>query len=185
MKEERGKQKTWVVAVVLGLLVSFGVGALAGGIAGYFVGRRTESRVRTFVVPRLEIPSPQTPEEPPILGYVGRGGAVILSVVENSPAERAGLRAGDIIVEVNKESLSPDADLAECISRYDPGDTIELAIMRGGRERTLEVKLGRHPNKGGETPWLGIEYRTMPQFEFHFEGPDRRRFNFDSRGWSD
>ncbi len=187
MEEERRKQKTWgVVAVVLGLLVSFGVGALMGGAAGYFIGRTTESRVRTLVVARPEVPSPEIPEEPRVLGYVGRAGAVVTNVVEKSPAERAGLRVGDIIMEVDGESLAPDGDLAERVLGYEAGDRIELTVLRRGRERSIEVKLGRHPDKGGETPWLGIEYRAMPsRLEFRFEAPGRPRFNFGNRGWSD
>ena len=97
----------------------------------------------------------------------------MLKVTEDSPADDAGLRPGDLIVEVDGEELGEEETLSDLISFYEPGDEIELLVIRRGRERTIEVELGRHPDRGGETPWLGIEYQSVPGLGFRIEIPDR------------
>lgn len=85
--------------------------------------------------------------------------ALILSVEPNSPAERAGLRAGDWITAVDGQALGPDADLAARIAAHRPGDHIAVTIWRPGEgERVVEVILGEHPQQPGHA-YLGIRYR--------------------------
>ncbi|GBD09040.1 hypothetical protein HRbin22_01287 [Candidatus Thermoflexus japonica] len=85
--------------------------------------------------------------------------AWILSVEPNSPAERAGLRAGDWITAVDGQALGPDADLAARIAAHRPGDRIAVTIWRLGEgERVVEVTLGEHPQQPGRA-YLGIRYR--------------------------
>ncbi|HLI68493.1 MAG TPA: trypsin-like peptidase domain-containing protein [Ktedonobacteraceae bacterium] len=69
-------------------------------------------------------------------------GALITSVVPNGPAARAGLRAGDVIVQVGNTQINSQADLAEALLAYDPGATANLGIVRGTRQMQVKVKLG-------------------------------------------
>jgi serine protease Do len=62
-----------------------------------------------------------------------------LAVLAGSPAEQAGIRVGDIILNVNGEDINPDQNLAYLVSKYKPGDTISLKISRDGKE--IEVKV--------------------------------------------
>ena len=185
MGERKGKWGWWIaLGVIVALLLACFVGGLAGGLAGYFAGRRaarSEQLPRLYgyraspgrPLPEVETPVPRLPEGFGDFDFTWqRGGALVLSVVEDSPAEDAGLRRGDVIVEVDGKSLGEGKTLAEVISRYEPGDEVELQIVRRGRERTIEVELGQHPDKPARAPWLGIEYRTSPRFEFRFETPD-------------
>ncbi len=171
MEEKKSNRSLWIIlAIIVGLLLICGISAVAGGMAGYVAGKRaaTSERSRDMwrELPQLEIPTPRIPENLPELELpsLGKGGALVTEVVEDSPAERAGLRQGDIILEVNGETLS-EISLSEMLSDYDPGDEIELLIWRQGRERTVTVTLGRHPDKGGETPWLGIYYQQISSEE--------------------
>lgn len=64
------------------------------------------------------------------------------AVVSGSPADEAGLRADDIILEINGEKISENQPLAAIIADYQPKDEIELKIFRDGGEETLKLKLG-------------------------------------------
>ncbi len=54
-----------------------------------------------------------------------------------------------MIVAVNGDDLTRTADLADLISLLDPGDTVELGILRDGERRTVEVELGERPRRVG------------------------------------
>lgn len=71
-------------------------------------------------------------------------GAYIQTVVEGSAASRAGLQEGDIITEIDGESLGTgERELATIISQKKVGDTITLTVFRqdGGEERTFEIEV--------------------------------------------
>ena len=67
------------------------------------------------------------------------------AVFPGSPAEAAGLQSGDIIVSVDGEQLSADADLPTLILPHEPGDTIVLRVLRDNSAREVEVTLGELP----------------------------------------
>ncbi len=62
-----------------------------------------------------------------------------------SPAEKAGLKAEDLILEINGEKLSLEKLLGFIIQKYNIGDTITLKIKRGEEERTLSAILEERP----------------------------------------
>ncbi len=64
-----------------------------------------------------------------------------LAIEKGSPAEKAGLIAGDIITWVNNNELSKDKDLADVISTYRAGDKIVITYLRDGVEKTVELIL--------------------------------------------
>ncbi|HSK93728.1 MAG TPA: trypsin-like peptidase domain-containing protein [Candidatus Angelobacter sp.] len=66
-------------------------------------------------------------------------------VLGGSPAEAAGLQAGDVIVAVNGEQLTAEADLQMSLLPYEPGDTITLRVLRGNSVREIELTLGVQP----------------------------------------
>ena len=65
-----------------------------------------------------------------------------LAVLTGSPADLAGIKLGDIILSVNGEEVNPDQNLAQLISKYKPGDKIELKVMRDSKEMLVQVILG-------------------------------------------
>lgn len=70
-----------------------------------------------------------------------RSGSTGLALIADSPAIKAGLLAGDIIISVNGVEVNLDSPLSELVARSSVGDTLELLILRNGEEKTLSVKL--------------------------------------------
>jgi membrane-associated protease RseP (regulator of RpoE activity) len=64
------------------------------------------------------------------------------AVLKNSPAQVAGLVAGDIITWVNNQEVNASNDLADLIANYQPGDKITLTYHRAGADYLVDVKLG-------------------------------------------
>ena len=69
---------------------------------------------------------------------------VITNVVEGSPAERAGLRVGDTLLEVN-DIAATDELLSSLGVSLKPGDVVQLRVLRDGRERDLDVEAASPP----------------------------------------
>ncbi len=72
-------------------------------------------------------------------------GVLVNKVMEDTPAERAGLKAGDVIIGVDGKDVSDQGDISRALSSRDAGDEVGLKIMRDGSERTLQVKLEERP----------------------------------------
>lgn len=80
-------------------------------------------------------------------GLSGTSGALVSDVTDNSPAERAGLKAGDIITEVNGSRIADSADLRVRIAALNPGAAAKLKVFRDGAERDMSVTLGSQPGQ--------------------------------------
>lgn len=70
------------------------------------------------------------------------GGAYISSVTEGGPAEKAGLKSGDIIVSFDGNKITGYNDLVSAINSHKAGDTVTVGIYRNGKESSLSVTLG-------------------------------------------
>ena len=78
-------------------------------------------------------------------GALVRGNADGPGVIQDSPADKAGLKAEDIILEVNGEKISIDNPLSAIIQKYSVGDAITLKILRAGKEMNLSAVLEQRP----------------------------------------
>jgi len=74
----------------------------------------------------------------------GDVGVLIAEVVDGSPAEEAGIEDGDIIVEIDDRKATSVRRVVRAVRRADPGDVIEIELLRDGEKKTIEVKLGEH-----------------------------------------
>ncbi|MCR4440117.1 MAG: trypsin-like peptidase domain-containing protein [candidate division KSB1 bacterium] len=81
------------------------------------------------------------------LGLGARRGVVVTDVANNSPGERAGLKPGDVILEVNGKAVRTPDQIMSLISEQDlrPGDKLRLKVYRQGRTFDAEVRLERPP----------------------------------------
>lgn len=91
-------------------------------------------------------------------GYLGIAldltfaGVKVEEVFQDRPAHAAGLKAGDLILEVNGEKVENMEEFREVLSRHRPGEEIKLKIARADRGQELAVKLGQGPGfKGGKS----------------------------------
>lgn len=86
-------------------------------------------------------------------GYLGveleQDAVALRSVVEDGPADRAGLKAGDVILEVDGEEVSSTRALIRRVQARKAGDEVALKIERDGETRDVTVKLGERPAMGG------------------------------------
>jgi S1-C subfamily serine protease len=80
-----------------------------------------------------------SPDDPDSGARIGGGG---LSVLAGSPAARAGLRTGDIIIAVNGERVTDMNPLPELIAQYAPGESVSFEYVRGSEDRTVDIVLG-------------------------------------------
>ena len=71
-----------------------------------------------------------------------KSGENLPAIIKNSPAELAGLKEGDIISWINNQEINTYNDLANIISGFNPGDTINITYLRNGEEKIINVKLG-------------------------------------------
>ncbi|MBL9186221.1 MAG: Do family serine endopeptidase [Opitutaceae bacterium] len=83
-------------------------------------------------------------------------GVVLTDVDPESPAERAGLKRTDVIVEINGHAVGTWEELRLLISQVAPGATASLKVMRDGEARTIDVTLGRVEDKPNEL-FAGVE----------------------------
>lgn len=85
-----------------------------------------------------------------VAGENGRSrGAVVTGVLAGSPAARAGMKQGDIVVSLNGERVESSRQLVRGVALRPPGDTVRLGVVRGGRQPTeVSVTIGRRPPQG-------------------------------------
>lgn len=67
------------------------------------------------------------------------------AVAANSPAARAGVKAGDIVTAIDGKPIGSKAPLISVISQFTPGSKVSLELLRGGKKQTLQVTLGSYP----------------------------------------
>jgi serine protease Do len=73
-------------------------------------------------------------------------GALIADITEGSPAAKAGLKRGDIIIAVGKRQVETSGDLRNRIGMNPPGTRVKITLIRKGRKKSLPVQLGELPN---------------------------------------
>lgn len=101
-------------------------------------------------------------------------GALINVVAPNSPAERSGIKIGDIVLKIDGKTIKNSTELPFIIGRYRPGQSAKLNIVRNGEKMSLTVNIGSrnggvaeaapstHSNRT-TVEWLGAEFKNIPQ----------------------
>jgi S1-C subfamily serine protease len=122
---------------------------------------------------------------------MGDGQPLIVRVQKDSPAEKAGLETGDLILSIDGEEINTERSLSEWISQYEPGDQIRLEVrnLRDEKSRDILVELGEHPEDEGKA-YLGVQVIQAPNvisilgddypfFEFNFPPTDEEDLPFN------
>jgi S1-C subfamily serine protease len=77
----------------------------------------------------------------------GQAGAVVAQVTQGSAAAASDLRTGDRIVEFAGTKVAEPGDLSSAVLSHKPGETVKLTVVRAGKQRTIEVRLGTRPDQ--------------------------------------
>jgi serine protease Do len=95
-------------------------------------------------------------------------GALISDVTTDSPAEKAGLKADDVVIGVDGRPVEDNGDLSRYVASKAPGTTVNLRVLRAGGEQTIAVLLGTFPdetadaeNDSAKHGQLGMSLRNL------------------------
>jgi serine protease Do len=103
---------------------------------------------------------PLTPETAENLGIPGRRGALVSDVTSGGPAEKAGIRSGDVIVGFDGKVIRDQHDLPQAVALTRPGKTVDVQLLREGKETTVPVtiaEMGGEPGKPAAAPDLSTK----------------------------
>ena len=78
-------------------------------------------------------------------GMKGKSGVLVASVVPGDPADQAGIQPKDIITEVDGKKVTTSRDLTALAAKLGVGDTARIMVLRDGRQKTLDLKVGKRP----------------------------------------
>jgi S1-C subfamily serine protease len=81
------------------------------------------------------------------LGVVetGQAGALVEEVSPGTAADEAGLEPGDLVISIEGAPVQSGGDLAAQIQTHQPGDAVDLQVVRDGEQTTVTVTLGERP----------------------------------------
>ncbi len=79
------------------------------------------------------------------LGVQDGTGVVVMQVMPNSPADKAGLKARDVIREIDGQKITDETTLGRVLNTHKPGDTVTLTVQRGSQTMQVKVTLAERP----------------------------------------
>ena len=123
-----------------------------------------------------------TPEAAENLGISGKHGALVSDVTSGGPAEKAGIRSGDVIVGFNGKEIRDEHELPQAVASTKPGKTANVRLLREGKEVTVAVTIAEmtgepgKPAGGHELPKnLGLTVQDItPEIAQRFEIADTK-----------
>jgi membrane-associated protease RseP (regulator of RpoE activity) len=74
-------------------------------------------------------------------------GALVNRVESGSPAYQAGIRRGDVIIELDGDNIDKSSDLISGVQGIDPGKKVKVVVLRNGGRKTFSVTLGKRPKE--------------------------------------
>ena len=137
---------------IIGASIGFSVAV------GFWASRRVEKTTRGFFLasgkmPWLGVEERQLrPAEAKKLGLPEGQGNLVVGVVPNGPAAGAGIKAGDVITKVGTQAIKGTSELRSVVRSHNVGETLDITVIRNGKEMVLPVKIGAVPQNLGGSP---------------------------------
>lgn len=106
-----------------------------------------------------------------------RRGVVITDVIEDSPADEAGLKQDDIIVRFDRKRIRSEDDLIKKVRNCEPGKKVKLEIERLGKNQTLALRVGEMPRRYArrhrDSDWrIDLDFPSREEFSVRLVKPD-------------
>jgi serine protease DegQ len=95
-------------------------------------------------------PQDITPELADSFNLKRSSGAIIAGVLRNGPADRAGMRPGDILIEVNGRPVRDTTEMLNLIAQLEPGSKARMRVVRRSEEASLDIQVGTRPRQQRE-----------------------------------
>jgi membrane-associated protease RseP (regulator of RpoE activity) len=92
----------------------------------------------------------------------GTDGALVTRVEENSPADDAGVRKGDVIVRIGPNDTQGASELTRAVRKMKAGEKTSVVVIRDRNRKTLSVTLGSRPDDEGHDIWIPRGGRWTP-----------------------
>lgn len=109
-----------------------------------------------------------TPELAESYGLEGEKGALVVEVIKDTPAEKAGIRSGDIITELDGRHVKDPNELSRIVASTAPGKTVAVKLFRDGNDKVIEVNLEKRvddgeggPTESGKADKLGLSVQNL------------------------
>jgi serine protease Do len=84
------------------------------------------------------------------INYQGKTGVVVSGVYQGTPADQAGLQAGDVITSIDGKAVSSPEELTKAIRALKPGQTVAMQVFSAGLKKLVSVKIGEAPPGFGQ-----------------------------------
>jgi Do/DeqQ family serine protease len=112
-----------------------------------------------------------TPDLKAALGLKSLNGALVSEVGEDTPAEEAGLKSGDLVIAFNGEDVLDSSDLRNAVGLLQPGTKSDITFLRDGRRRTTRINVAEMPEDADAMASVDIEPEEMAMMEA-FDGAE-------------
>jgi serine protease Do len=139
-----------------GEVIGINTAIVAGGAGiGFAIPSNMARKISTELASRGRVTrgwlgialQPLTPELARSFNAKDTKGVLVSDVVPDSPAAKAGLKPGDILLEFEGKKTEEPADLQRAVGLASPGNTAKIKVWRDSAERTVELKIGEAPDE--------------------------------------
>ena len=161
-----------------GEVIGINTAIVAGGSGiGFAIPSNLARKIYTELVAKGKVTrgwlgvsiQPLTPELAKSFGAKEAKGVLISDVVPDSPAAKAGLQPGDILLEFDGKKMDGPGDLQRAVGLTEPGKTAKIKVWRDQAEKTIEVRIGESPDERearagsqrGARSLLGLDVRAI------------------------
>ena len=106
-------------------------------------------------------------------------GVLIVNVIEDSPAEKAGFKSGDIIVKVDKRVIEDSDDLRKAISKHEPDEKVKIEYIRNKKKSSKTVTLGEREDFNDFNIRIFRDRHFSPQGNFYFDSDKMKELHIE------